>query len=121
MFPLKVVPLFEPFNIEGIKVTEHARTMYGKRASALGLLADEVSLLLTLALSLPEEAKGSSRQWHLNIRRILHGTTQYRVYNGWRFVIVEGHILVTAERIKPHENYEADRKEVFCGESARAA
>lgn len=121
MFSLKVVPLFGTFNIEGIKVTEHARTMYGKRASALGLLADEISMLLTLAFSVPEDPQSSSRQRHLDIRRILHGATQYRVYNGWRFVIVEGHILVTAERIKPHENYEADRKEVFCGESARAA
>lgn len=88
-------------------ITTHAKQQWLNRAEALGLNASMSQLENTLARAKPQKNLSRFTRLHLCKRTVMNagsGHTYFKVADGWRFVIVNGK-CVTAERIRPHENY----------------
>lgn len=86
-----------------LRITEHARLAWQKRASDLRLDPSDKAMMTALGKSVKEQPKSRSTQWHLFTRQIVKGETCYLACDGWRFVLSED-IVVTIERVRPEEN-----------------
>ena len=87
------------------KVTKHAADRYCERLEKLGATVPAKPILVIRKLldrSVEEDIDPAIR-----VKRIIQHrfeTAEYRVYQGWRFVIVDN-VVKTVERVNPIENH----------------
>lgn len=86
-----------------VSFTRHAVKRYKETSLALGLPSSPEKMQALFFRAKPEKAIPKTR-FELLKRSVLHGSKEtYLVYDGWRFVVVNN-VVVTIERVKPHEN-----------------
>lgn len=88
----------------GVSFSRHACDQFLKTSEALGLETSIAEMERVFQKAVPEKGVSPSTQFNLFKRRLLHGKTKYYVADGWRFAVA-GNKVVTAERVKPHENH----------------
>lgn len=91
--------------MKALAIKNHAQKQFRDRAALLGVDGSPDRLKRLLSIAKPEEANGKTARFELFKRRALYGSrTRFLTAEGWRFVVV-GDAVVTAERVKPHENF----------------
>ncbi|MDA8104521.1 MAG: hypothetical protein M0Z71_03990 [Nitrospiraceae bacterium] len=87
-----------------IRITDHATARFLERCRYLHIKGDAAELRYLLSTARREgRPKNRTSRLHFLKREIFRGKTLYLVADGWRFV-VSGRMLITVERVKPHEN-----------------
>lgn len=85
--------------------TSYAVRRWEERCRILGLDSSLPVLLKTFRKAKKERVSPSTH-FHLLKRSLLHKEdSEYRVADGWRFVLNATGEVVTVERIRPHENF----------------
>lgn len=88
-------PLFTPYAIR----------RWEERCQLLGL-DSSLPILLKTFQKAKKESVGPASHFHLLKRSLLHKEgSEYRVADGWRFVLNAAGEVITVERVKSHENF----------------
>src|SRR5208282_42768 len=107
--------------MKSIRITDHAVARFLERCRYLHLKGDAAGLRHLLSTARREERPNNrTSRMHFLKREILRGKALYLVAEGWRLV-VSGRMLITVERVKPHENHTTrGRREDHAGEEETA-